>query len=116
RELAAFAKFGSDLDAATQRQLNRGARQLEVLKQGQYKPLPVEQQVIQLIAATAGIWDDVPEKEVARFSDELLETFKVSQQDILKEIAEKKEISDELREKILSAITTFKESALAAMA
>ncbi|MCA9442879.1 MAG: F0F1 ATP synthase subunit alpha, partial [Candidatus Omnitrophica bacterium] len=74
RELAAFAKFGSDLDAATQRQLNRGARQLEVLKQGQYKPLPVEQQVIQLIAATAGIWDDVPEKEVARFSDELLET------------------------------------------
>ncbi len=116
RELAAFAKFGSDLDAATQRQLTRGSRQVEVLKQGQYEPLTVEQQVIQIIAANSGVWDDVPVKEVARLSDELLETFNISHSALLEEIRQKKEIGDDLRGQIESAIKAFKESAVAALA
>jgi F-type H+-transporting ATPase subunit alpha len=114
RELAAFAKFGSDLDAATQRQLRRGERLVEVLKQGQYVPLPVEQQVAQIVAATNGVWDDVPVRDVARMSDEYLEHLKVSHSGLLEEFSRTKEMTDALRDKLVKAAKDFKESQLAA--
>jgi hypothetical protein len=83
---------------------------VEVLKQGQYVPLPVEQQIVQIYAATNGFWDDVPVGEVAAFSDELLEHMNVSHSGLLSEIAEKKEIGDELATKLKKAIGDFKES------
>ena len=110
RELAAFAKFGSDLDKATQQQLRRGQRLVEVLKQDQYVPLPVEQQVAQIVAASGGIWDDVPVHEVASMSDEYLEHLKVSHSDLLEEFARTKEMTDEFREKLLKVARDFKES------
>jgi len=116
RELAAFAKFGSDLDAATQKQLRRGERLVEVLKQGQYVPLPVEEQVLQIFAATEGFWDDVPVADVVRMSDELLDHMRVSQSAILSEIVAKKELSDDLRARMRKAIQEFKEAQLAVSA
>ncbi|NUN96948.1 MAG: F0F1 ATP synthase subunit alpha [Candidatus Omnitrophica bacterium] len=110
RELAAFAKFGSDLDAATQKQLRRGERLVEVLKQGQYVPLPVEEQITQIFAATEGFWDDVPASEVVAMSDGLLEHMRVSEQEILREVAAKKELSDDLRARMRKAVANFKES------
>jgi F-type H+-transporting ATPase subunit alpha len=110
RELAAFAKFGSDLDAATQKQLRRGERLVEILKQGQYAPLPVEEQILQIFAATEGFWDDIPAGEVVRLSDDLLEHVRISHSDILKEIAAKKELSDDLRGRMRKAVGDYKES------
>ncbi len=116
RELAAFAKFGSDLDAATQKQLRRGERLVEVLKQNQYVPLPVEEQIMQIFAATEGFWDDVPASEVVEMSDDLLEHMRVSHQGILQEISAKKAISDELRERMKKAVQGYKDSRLAVAA
>jgi len=110
RELEAFAKFGSDLDAATQQQLRRGERLVEVLKQGQYVPYPVEDQIAQLFAATEGAWDDVPVGDVARMSDEFLESLKISNPDILKDILEQKELTDDIRGRLTKVIEKFKES------
>jgi F-type H+-transporting ATPase subunit alpha len=116
RELAAFAKFGSDLDAATQKQLRRGERLVEVLKQGQYVPLPVEEQIIQIFAATEGFWDDVPVGDIVRMSDDLLEHMRVSESGILSTIATQKELNDDLRARMKKAITEYKESQLAVAA
>jgi F-type H+/Na+-transporting ATPase subunit alpha len=113
RELAAFAKFGSDLDSATQRQLNRGERLVEVLKQDQYVPLPVEEQIMQIFAATEGFWDDIPASQVVELSNDLLEHIRVSHQGILQEIAAKKAISDDLREQMKKAVQGYKDSQLA---
>ena len=113
RELQAFAKFGSDLDAATLRQLRRGERLVEVLKQGQYVPLPVEQQIVQIFAATTGTWDNVPADDVAAMSDELLDHMNVSHPDLLSEIAEKREIDEDLAERLKKAIGDFKDSRVA---
>ncbi|MBU2583929.1 MAG: F0F1 ATP synthase subunit alpha [Bacteroidetes bacterium] len=93
RELEAFAKFGSDLDAATQKQLRRGQRLVELLKQGQYKPMSVEKQIVSIFYGTYGYLDQLPISDVQRFETEILEFFEVKHKDLLKEIAEKKEMS-----------------------
>ena len=97
RELAAFAQFGSDLDAATQAQLNRGARLVEILKQLQYQPLPVEKQVLIIYAGTNGFLDQVPVGDVGAYETELYRFFDARHPGMLKTIAEKKQIDDALK-------------------
>ncbi|MGW8312429.1 MAG: F0F1 ATP synthase subunit alpha [Desulfuromonadales bacterium] len=108
REMAAFAQFGSDLDAATQRQLNRGARLVEILKQGQYKPMPVEKQVVAIFAANNGYVDEYPVHTVQRYERELLTFMESSYADVLSTLREKKSIDDELQGKIKAALEDFK--------
>ena len=100
RELAAFAQFGSDLDAVTQRQLARGDRLVEILKQNQYVPLPIEEQVLSLIAGTGGSLDGLKTDQVLDFEEQMHRYFRDSKADILTEIREKGAVSDELREQI----------------
>jgi F-type H+-transporting ATPase subunit alpha len=107
RELAAFAQFGSDLDASTQAQLNRGARLVEILKQPQYNPLPVEKQVLIIYAGTNGYIDQVPVSEVGAYETELYRAFELRHAGILKGIAEKKQIDDELKGQINAALKDF---------
>jgi F-type H+-transporting ATPase subunit alpha len=90
RELAAFAQFGSDLDKDTLERLNHGLRVVEILKQGQYKPMPVEEQIVVLYAVTNKYLSDVRVEDVQAFEAELLKTFHTKHNDILKEIKEKK--------------------------
>jgi len=108
RELAAFAQFGSDLDKATQSQLARGQRMVELLKQGQYQPLPVEKQVVILFAGTQGLLDDVPVDAVREFETFFYGWLERKQGTILSEIRDKKEISDALRETLTKAVTDAK--------
>jgi len=108
RELEAFAKFGSDLDKATQQQLTRGQRLVEILKQDQYVPMPVEKQIAIIFAGTGGYLDDLPVEVVRRFEEEFLAYMETKHADILSEIAEKKVISDELRERMAKAVEEFK--------
>ena len=108
RELEAFAKFGSDLDKATQQQLTRGQRLVEILKQDQYVPMPVEKQIAIIFAGTGGYLDDLPVEVVRRFEEEFLAYMETKHADILSEIAEKKVISDELRERLAKAVEEFK--------
>lgn len=108
RELAAFAQFGSDLDAATQAQLNRGEKLVEILKQGQYAPVPVEEQVMAIFAGVNGLIDDIPTKSVTKFEAELLTYIKTNKPEILQEIREKKSLSDELTNKMKEAVLEFK--------
>ncbi len=95
RELEAFSKFGSDLDAATQRQLRRGERLVEVLKQGQYAPVPVEEQVAIITVANKGLLDPLPIERVGEFEKEFIERLKLRHNDALKSVAEKGVVSDE---------------------
>jgi proton translocating ATP synthase F1 alpha subunit len=104
REVAAFAQFGSDLDAATQYLLNRGARLTEVLKQGQFEPLPIEQQVVVLYAATKGYLDKMNVAAISQYEQALLREI---DGEILTTIKEKKIISDELNQKMKSFFDTF---------
>jgi len=108
REMAAFAQFGSDLDAATQGQLNRGARLVEILKQGQYVPLPIEKQVIAIFAVNNGYVDDYPATDVQRYESEMISFMESSYADVLATLAEKKAIDDELQGKIKAALDEFK--------
>ncbi len=108
RELAAFAQFGSDLDKATQAQLNRGARLVEILKQGQYQPMSVEQQVLQIYAATNGFVDSYPTGSVGRYLSELRLFIDTKHPDILSTIISKKALDDELKKKINTALEEFK--------
>ncbi len=110
RELEAFAKFGSDLDKATQQQLRRGSRLVELLKQGQYQPMPVEDQVVSIYAGTNGYLDEIPINEVQRFERELLETLRLNYPEILAEVSEKKDLSKELNQKLSSILKSFVES------
>ena len=96
RELEAFAKFGSDLDKATQRTLSKGARLVELLKQGQYAPLPVEKQVISIYIGTSGILDDIPVSEVKRFEKEIHEYIEVNYNNIYESIRKEKQLNDEI--------------------
>src|SRR5205823_682835 len=96
RELAAFAQFGSDLDKATQAQLARGQRLTEILKQPQYKPMPVEQQVLIIWAATSGYLDDVPVDQCRRFEADLLNFVENSHPGLLNALREKKALTDEI--------------------
>jgi len=93
REMAAFAKFGSDLDAATQRQLNRGARLTQLLKQPQYSPLQTEEQVVVVYAGTRGYLDKIATDQVVRFEAELLRHIRADKQDLLADIRGQKDIS-----------------------
>ena len=109
RELAAFAQFGSDLDKATQQQLARGERLIEILKQGQYAPMSVEHQVLQVFTATQGHVDNLPVKEVRRFITELVEFVTTKKADLLTELNKKKTLTDDLKEKLNAAIREFAE-------
>ncbi|MBI3007743.1 MAG: F0F1 ATP synthase subunit alpha, partial [candidate division NC10 bacterium] len=113
REMAAFAQFGSELDKATQAQLNRGQRMVELLKQAQYTPLPVEKQILIIFAGTAGHLDDVPLEAVAVFEQELYRFVETVRPEVLRELAEKREITDPLREKMTKAVVDFKADFLA---
>jgi F-type H+-transporting ATPase subunit alpha len=108
RELAAFAQFGSDLDAATQRQLKRGAKLVEVLKQGQYVPMPVERQVVEIFAAIKGYLDEYPEESVAKYLKELHLFFDAKHPEIFKAIVEKKKLDEDLEAKLKSALEELK--------
>jgi F-type H+-transporting ATPase subunit alpha len=108
REMAAFAQFGSDLDAATQRQLNRGARLVEILKQGQYVPLPIEKQVVSIFAANNGYVDEYETSEIQRYEQEMISFMESNYADVLATLAEKKAIDDELEGKIKAALDEFK--------
>ncbi|RME37357.1 MAG: F0F1 ATP synthase subunit alpha, partial [Deltaproteobacteria bacterium] len=108
REMAAFAQFGSDLDAATQRQLNRGARLVEILKQGQYQPMPVAKQVVAIYAANNGYVDDYPVTAVQRYEKEMLEFIESRHPDIFKDLTEKKAMDDDLEGRIKAALDEFK--------
>jgi F-type H+/Na+-transporting ATPase subunit alpha len=108
RELAAFAQFGSDLDKSTQQTLNRGARLVELLKQGQYTPYSVEQQVIAIFAGTKGFLDDLPVDQVQRFRDELLEFVANAYPEIGKTIVSEQKLSDETSEQLTTVLGEFK--------
>ncbi|MDR3073438.1 MAG: F0F1 ATP synthase subunit alpha [Deltaproteobacteria bacterium] len=108
RELAAFAQFGSDLDKSTLLKLERGARLTELLKQPQYHPLPAEQQVASIYAATKGFMDDVAVANIARFEKELLEYLATGANSILEDIKTKKQLDKDLEARLAAAIEAFK--------
>jgi len=108
REMAAFAQFGSDLDKATQMQLARGERLVEILKQPQYRPVPNEKQVLIIFAANNAYLDDYPVSALRRYENELYAFFDNRQSDLLAELREKKAIDDELKAKLVSALEQFK--------
>lgn len=108
RELEAFAAFASDLDATSKAQLDRGARLVELLKQPQYAPMPVEEQVVSIFLGTEGHLDSVPIEDVGRFESELLDHIRASEGDILTEIRDSKKLSDEASEKLVGVINQFK--------
>jgi F-type H+-transporting ATPase subunit alpha len=107
RELAAFAQFGSDLDAATQRQLNRGSRLVEILKQDQYVPLPVERQVLILYAATNGYVDTVEVPHLKRYEQELFRFVETRRPEVVKSILEKKQLDDDLKATLNAVLEEF---------
>jgi F-type H+/Na+-transporting ATPase subunit alpha len=107
RELAAFAQFGSDLDKATQAQLNRGQRLVEILKQPQYKPLPVEQQVVLIFAAINGYFDGVEVSTIRGLETELYAFFANQHASVLRDLVERKQIDDDLKERLHTAMKQF---------
>ena len=107
REMAAFAQFGSDLDAATQRLLNRGSRLTELLKQGQFSPLKVEEQVVVIYAGVNGYLDKLALGNVGRFEDELLRSFRSKHTDILDTIRTEKQLSSDTEGKLQAAVEAF---------
>jgi F-type H+-transporting ATPase subunit alpha len=113
RELAAFAQFGSDLDKATQAQLNRGRRLTEILKQDQYKPLPVEKQIVIIFAGTGGYLDDLNLEDCLAFEQALYDFMDTSYPSVGKQIIEKKQLDDALRGQIRKMLEEFKSKFLA---
>src|SRR6476619_3695733 len=107
REMAALAQFGSDLDATTQRLLNRGARLTELLKQPQFSPMKVEEQVVVIYAGVNGYLDPIAVPDVPRFEEELLRFMRAEHQDILDDIRDKREISKETGDKLKAAVDSF---------
>ncbi|MDH3205351.1 MAG: F0F1 ATP synthase subunit alpha [Gemmatimonadota bacterium] len=114
RDLEAFAQFGSDLDAATQRQLARGARQVEILKQGQYRPMAVENQVAVIYAATNGYLDEVPVDDVPRWERGFHENMAATHKGLLDQIRTGGKLTDELTAELVSAIEAYNASFAAA--
>jgi F-type H+-transporting ATPase subunit alpha len=108
RELAAFAQFGSDLDKATQQQLNRGEKTVEILKQGQYVPMPVDAQIISIFAATRGYIDDIPTEQIGKFETELHAFIDSSHPGIREELLQKGSLDEELEAKIKKVFDEFK--------
>ena len=107
REMAAFAQFGSDLDAATQRLLNRGARLTELLKQPQFSPMPVEEQVISIYAGVRGYLDKIAVNQVGKFEQELLRSIRGKNSDILESLRNDKQITPDTEAKLKSALDSF---------
>ncbi|MCY4506747.1 MAG: F0F1 ATP synthase subunit alpha [Acidobacteria bacterium] len=114
RELAAFAQFASDLDKSTQDQLNRGRRLVEVLKQGQYAPLPVERQVLIVYAGTNGHLDAVEEGDVRQFETELYQFVEAREPALFADLAERAVIDDDLKSRIVATLEEFTEQFIAA--
>ena len=108
RELEAFAQFGTELDKVTQAQLNRGARMVEILKQPQYQPMPVEEQVIIIYAGTKGFLDDIEIGRIREFEQQFLEFMRVSRPDVGKKIREEKTVSEDLGKQLEQSIDEFK--------
>ncbi len=107
REMAAFAQFGSDLDVATQRQIARGSRLVEILKQGQYQPMPVEKQVFIIYAGTNGFVDQVAPEDLQRYQNELFEFAEAKHPDLFPAIAEKRQIDDDIKGQVETVLKEF---------
>src|SRR6185436_9784704 len=107
REMAAFAQFGSDLDASTKRQLDRGERLVEVMKQGQFAPMPIERQVVIMYAATSGYLDPLPVAAVRRYEHELYPYLEAKHPTVLTGLAAKRELTDELKAGLDRALADF---------
>ena len=107
-ELLAFTQFGSDLDKATRDQLNRGAKIMEVLKQSQYNPYKVEEQVVSFYCVTNGYFDDVPTEKVRAFEHDLIESLR-TENEILSEIKREEKVTDEIKEKLNEYVTGYKQ-------
>ena len=116
RELAAFAQFASDLDKATKAQLDRGARMVETLKQAQYSPLAVEEQVVVIFSAVRGFLTDIPVDKVVTFQGDLLKFMHNEHEAVLQKIADQKKLDDALEAEISKAIEEFKETVTYKMA
>ena len=110
RELAAFSQFASDLDKATKAQLDRGERMVETLKQPQYSPLLVEEQVLVLYTAVHGFLADIPTEKVVEFQESFLKFMRTAHPEVAKKIAEQKKLDDALEKEITAAIKEFKET------
>jgi len=108
REMAAFAQFGSDLDAATQAQLHRGERLVELLKQGQYKPLTVVQQIVSIFSGVRGLVDDIPVASIQKFESGLINFMEDKHQALMDKIAEAKKLDDDSESQLKAAIEEFK--------
>jgi F-type H+-transporting ATPase subunit alpha len=108
RDLAAFSKLASDLDKATQAQLSRGEKITETLKQPQFEPLALDQQVIQIYAGVKDFLADVPTERISQFHKQFYEFLQTAHPDIPKTIAERKEITDDVRSNLDAAIAEFK--------
>ena len=108
RELEAFAQFGSDLDKSTQRQINRGRRLVEVLKQPQYQPMSAEREVMILFAGANGYLDEWPVENVSLYEKQMLEFMESRHRELLDEIREKNDLSQELDQKLKKALDEFK--------
>jgi len=113
RELEAFAQLGTELDKATQRQLDRGRRMVELLKQGQYTPFHVVDQVISIYAGTKGFLDDVPVVDVRAFEQGLLESFRTINKPIWDALMAKPELTADVEKKLSDAIGAFKQQFMA---
>jgi F-type H+-transporting ATPase subunit alpha len=107
REMAAFAQFGSDLDASTQRLLNRGARLTELLKQRQFSPMPFEEQVVSIFSGTAGYLDAIPTNRVTEYEEAMLGFIRAEHADVLAEIRTSGKFEDDTRDKVKAALDTF---------
>lgn len=107
RELAAFAQFGSDLDPSTQHRLERGQRLTEILKQPQYEPVPLAEQVIIIYAGTHGYCDDVPLEKMRQYEESLLAFMRAKHSPVVDRIAEEKELTEELEDKLKAALESF---------
>ncbi len=113
RELAAFAQFGSDLDKATLQQIERGKRMVELLKQDQFVPMNAEEQILVLFAGTGGYLDDLPVESLGKFEVEFLRYMKDGKADLVKDLAEKKAIDEDLKGKLAAAVEDFKKGFVA---
>jgi len=109
REMAAFAQFGSELDKTTQAQLARGSRMVEILKQDQYRPMPVDLQIVVIFAGVNGYVDDIPVAEIQKFQQALIRHVEEAQADLRKELAAKKKLDDELIAKLKKVLDAFKQ-------
>jgi F-type H+/Na+-transporting ATPase subunit alpha len=108
RELEAFAQLGTELDSATQRQLNRGKAMVELLKQGQYKPYHMADQVISIFSGNQGFCDDIPLSKIAEFEEQLLSHIQEQKAELRDELIQTGELTDELAEKLKEVIGQFK--------